>query len=81
VPAAAVSRAQLQQQTQGLLKAVVEVGTDCILGCTLLCAETCEVINTVQLAMKAGLTYPVLSDNSYIHPSMTEALNDLFGKL
>jgi pyruvate/2-oxoglutarate dehydrogenase complex dihydrolipoamide dehydrogenase (E3) component len=81
LPAAAVSRAQVLRQPQGLLKAVVEVGTDRILGCTLLCAEAGEVINTVQLAMKAGLPYPVLRDNIYIHPSMTEALNDLFGKL
>jgi pyruvate/2-oxoglutarate dehydrogenase complex dihydrolipoamide dehydrogenase (E3) component len=76
-----VSRAQVLRQPEGLLKAVVEVGTDRILGCTLLCAEAGEVINTVELAMKAGLPYPVLRDNIYIHPSMTEALNDLFGKL
>jgi pyruvate/2-oxoglutarate dehydrogenase complex dihydrolipoamide dehydrogenase (E3) component len=80
LPAAAVSRAQVLRQPEGLLKAVVEVGTDRILGCTLLCAEAGEVINTVQLAMKAGLPYSVLRDNIYTHPSMTEALNDLFGK-
>jgi pyruvate/2-oxoglutarate dehydrogenase complex dihydrolipoamide dehydrogenase (E3) component len=81
LPAAAITRAQVLRQTEGLLKAVVEVGTDRILGCSLLCADAGEVINTVQLAMKAGVPYQLLRDNIYTHPSMTEALNDLFGKV
>jgi pyruvate/2-oxoglutarate dehydrogenase complex dihydrolipoamide dehydrogenase (E3) component len=80
LPAAAITRGQVLRQPGGLLKAVVEESTGRILGCSLLCAEAGEVINTVQLAMKAGLPYPVLRDNIYTHPSMTEALNDLFGK-
>ncbi|GAB3572319.1 FAD-dependent oxidoreductase [Hymenobacter daeguensis] len=81
LPAAAITRAQVLRQPEGLLKAVVEEGTGRILGCSLFCAEAGEVINTVQLAMKAGVRYEVLRDNIYIHPSMTEALNDLFGKI
>jgi pyruvate/2-oxoglutarate dehydrogenase complex dihydrolipoamide dehydrogenase (E3) component len=80
LPAAAITRAQVLEQPTGLLKAVVEEGTGRILGCSLFCAEAGEVINTVQLAMKAGVSYSVLRDNIYIHPSMTEALNDLFSK-
>ncbi|TGE03880.1 pyridine nucleotide-disulfide oxidoreductase [Hymenobacter fodinae] len=81
MPAAAITRAQVLQEPVGLLKAVIEEGTGRILGCTLFCADAGEVINTVQLAMKAGVRYEVLRDNIYIHPSMTEALNDLFGKV
>jgi pyruvate/2-oxoglutarate dehydrogenase complex dihydrolipoamide dehydrogenase (E3) component len=81
LPAAAITRSHLLQQTQGLLKAVVEVGTNRILGCTLFCAEAGEVINLLQLAMKAGVPYPTLRDNIYTHPSMAEALNDLFAKI
>jgi pyruvate/2-oxoglutarate dehydrogenase complex dihydrolipoamide dehydrogenase (E3) component len=81
LPAAASVRAQILQQTQGLLKAVVEVGTDRILGCTLLCAEAGEIINVVQLAMQAGLPYTVLRDHIYTHPSVAEVLNDLFAKI
>ena len=81
LPAAASVRAQILQQTEGLLKAVVEVGTDRILGCTLLCAEAGEIINVVQLAMQAGLPYTALRDHIYTHPSMAEVLNDLFAKV
>jgi pyruvate/2-oxoglutarate dehydrogenase complex dihydrolipoamide dehydrogenase (E3) component len=81
LPAAAITRAQVLRQPEGLLKAVVEEGTGRILGCSLFCAEAGEVINTVQLAMKAGVNAATLRDNIYIHPSMTEALNDLFGKV
>ncbi|MBO2012112.1 FAD-dependent oxidoreductase [Hymenobacter negativus] len=81
LPAAASVRAQILRQTEGLLKAVVEVGTDRILGCTLLCAEAGEIINVVQLAMQAGLPYTALRDHIYTHPSMAEVLNDLFAKV
>ena len=36
------------------------------------------VINNVALVMKAGLDYSSLRDQIYTHPSMSEALNDLF---
>jgi pyruvate/2-oxoglutarate dehydrogenase complex dihydrolipoamide dehydrogenase (E3) component len=78
LPASASVRAQILQQTEGYLKAVVEAGTGRILGCTLLCAEAGEIIHVVQLAMQAGMPYTSLRDNIYTHPSMAEVLNDLF---
>ncbi len=42
------------------------------------CADASEMINTVQMAMNAGLNYRELRDNIYTHPSMTEAFNDLY---
>ncbi len=78
LPAAAIPRAQQLQQTGGLLKAVVDAQSGHILGCTLFCADSSEVINTVSMAMNAGLDYTVLRDTIFTHPSMSEALNDLF---
>ena len=78
MPAAAVPKAQVLRKTQGLLKAIVDTDTNKILGVSLLCAESHETINTVQLAMRMGADYTVLRDNIYTHPTMTEALNDLF---
>lgn len=34
--------------------------------------------HNVALVMKAGLDYSSLRDQIYTHPSMSEALNDLF---
>ena len=52
LPAAAMPRTRTIEQTDGLLKAVVDADTGKILGCTLFCAESSEVINTVSLAMR-----------------------------
>lgn len=78
IPASAIPKAAILNERRGLLKAVVDVKTARILGCTLCCAEAHEMINTVQLAIHAGLTYDTLANMIFTHPSMTEALNDLF---
>ncbi len=78
VPAAVVPRARTSGHPQGVLKAVVEEGTQRILGCTLLAAEAGEMISTVQIAMVAGLPYTALRDAVLTHPTMTEGLNNLF---
>ena len=64
--------------TNGVLKSVVNAKNGKILGCTLFCIDSGEVINNVALVMKAGLDYSSLRDQIYTHPSMSEALNDLF---
>lgn len=74
----AIPRAKVIGETQGMMKAIVDTNTNKILGCTLLCAESAEIINTVSLAMKANEDYTFLRDNIFTHPTMSEALNDLF---
>ncbi|MCF0074249.1 FAD-dependent oxidoreductase [Dyadobacter sp. CY261] len=81
LPVATSTRAQILKETEGVFKAVVDADTNKILGCTLLCVNSSELINLVQLAMHAGLDYTVLRDTIYTHPSMSESLNDLFAKI
>jgi pyruvate/2-oxoglutarate dehydrogenase complex dihydrolipoamide dehydrogenase (E3) component len=76
--AGAIPKARVIGKPQGLLKAVMDADTGRILGAHLLCAESHELINLVRLAMDAGLPYTALRDAIYTHPTMTEALNDLF---
>ena len=45
------------------------------------CVDANEMINTVQMAMNAGLDYRELRDNICTHPSMTEAFNDLYARI
>lgn len=78
LPVAAIPRARTLGETDGLLKAVIDKQTGKILGCTLFAPESGEVINSVALAMKAGAGYTFLRDFIFTHPSMSEALNDLF---
>ena len=81
LPAAAVARARTRGETRGLLKAVVDAGTQRILGVAILAPEGGEVMAVAQIAMQAGLPYTFLRDNIFSHPSMAEGLNDLFKKL
>lgn len=75
---AAIPRARTLGQTDGILKAIVDSRTRKILGCTLLCPESSEIVNIVALAMKTGQKDTFLRDFIFTHPSMSEALNELF---
>ncbi len=66
------------EQPTGMLKAIIDEKTGLILGAHLFCEESHEIINTVKLAMDANLPYTVLRDMIFTHPTMSEALNDLF---
>lgn len=78
VSVATIPRARVLGGTDGLLKSVVDANSGKILGCTLFCVDSSEVINIVAMAMKAGLNYMFLRDGIYTHPSMSESLNELF---
>lgn len=78
LPAAAIPKAQVLKNTTGLLKVIIDAKTEQILGAHLFCAESHEMINLIKLAMDAGLSYTVLRDSIYTHPTMSEAFNDLF---
>jgi probable pyridine nucleotide-disulfide oxidoreductase len=76
-----VPRARIAHQPEGLMKVVVDADTDAIVGAALLSYDSHEVINTVALAMRYGITATRLRDEIYTHPSMTEAFNQLLGTL
>lgn len=78
LPVMAIPRAKTLGETDGLLKAIIDKNTGKILGCVLFAPDSGEVINTVAVAMKTGQNYTFLRDFIFTHPSMSEALNDLF---
>jgi pyruvate/2-oxoglutarate dehydrogenase complex dihydrolipoamide dehydrogenase (E3) component len=78
---ATIARARIVQETEGMLKVVIDAGSDEILGAALLCHDAQEVINLVALAMRHGITASALRDEIYTHPSMSEAFNQLLGML
>lgn len=78
LPAAAIPKAAVLKKQKGLLKAVIDARTNKILGTMLFCEESYEMINIVKLAMDLDADYTVLRDQIYTHPTMSEALNDLF---
>lgn len=78
IPAAAVPKLQLEFKTAGLLRAIVDLKTNKILGAALFCYNSPEVINIIKTAIDAGLDYTVLRDQIFTHPTVAESLNDLF---
>lgn len=78
LPVASIPMARVIGEIEGVMKAVVDANTNKILGCTLLCAQASEIINIVSTAINTGQDYTFLRDNIFTHPTMSEALNDLF---
>lgn len=78
LPMTRVARALELDETRGFMKAVVDAGTDRILGAAVLGIEGGEVVSVLQLAMMGDLPYTVLRDAVLAHPTLAESLNNLF---
>lgn len=76
--AAAIPKANVLKKPEGLLKAIIDKKTERILGCVLLCEYSEELINLVTIVMNNDLSYKALKNQIFTHPTMAEALNDLF---
>lgn len=81
LPVTAIPKAKILGNQTGIYKAVVDADTDQILGVVLFGEESHEVINIVVLAMIMKQPYTVLANQIFTHPTMAEALNDLFGMI
>lgn len=75
---AKMPRAHVTGDKRGLFKAVIEEGSNRILGASLFGQESPEIINIIKLAMDYGLPATVLKKQVFTHPTMAENLNDLF---
>jgi len=78
MPMKSVARALETDEPRGFLKAVVDTATGQILGCAILGIAGGELMSMVELAMMGGLSYTVIRDAIFAHPTLAEALNNLF---
>jgi pyruvate/2-oxoglutarate dehydrogenase complex dihydrolipoamide dehydrogenase (E3) component len=76
-----VARAIEMSETRGFMKAIVDADTKQIIGCTVLGIEGGEIMSMLQIAMMGKLPYPRLRDAIFAHPTLAEALNNLFATL
>jgi pyruvate/2-oxoglutarate dehydrogenase complex dihydrolipoamide dehydrogenase (E3) component len=81
IPLDNVLRARSLFETRGFLKALIEKGSDRILGFTAFGVEAGEIMAVVQVAMAAGLPYTTLRDMVLTHPTMAEGLAALFSSV
>ena len=68
-------------ERRGFMKTLIDVHSDRILGFTAFGPEAGELMGTVQLAMLAEQPYTILRDAAFAHPTMTEGLKALFGRV
>lgn len=73
----AIPRAKQIGRTDGFIKIVIDKDSEKVLGATMICEDSSEIIHLIQLAIDMELKYTYLRDRIYAHPTMTEALNDI----
>lgn len=73
-----VARALEVDEARGLMKVIVDVDTEQILGVAVLGLEGGEIMAMLQIAMMGKLPYTALRDAVFAHPTLAEALNNLF---
>jgi pyruvate/2-oxoglutarate dehydrogenase complex dihydrolipoamide dehydrogenase (E3) component len=81
MPMSHVARALELDESRGLMKVLVDPGTRRLLGAAVLGVEGGEIMAALQLAMMGGLPYDSLRDAVFAHPTLAEALNNLFSTL
>lgn len=81
MPMDRVARALETDESRGFMKAVVDAGTGQILGCAVLGIEGGEIMAAIQVAIMGKLPHAVLRDAVFAHPTLAEALNNLFATL
>jgi pyruvate/2-oxoglutarate dehydrogenase complex dihydrolipoamide dehydrogenase (E3) component len=78
MPMTSVARATETSETRGFMKAIVDADNGQILGAAVLGAEGGEIMSMLELAMMGKLSYSVLHDAIFAHPTFAESLNNLF---
>jgi len=81
LPMSRVGRAKERGETQGFMKVVVDADTERLLGAALLCIEGDEIVHALLAAMAAGASYKVIQRSVPIHPTVSELIPTLLGKL
>lgn len=78
LPMKYVARALETDETNGIMKAIVDLDTKQILGGAILGVEGGEVMSVLQVAMMGKLPYTALKEGVFAHPTFSESLNNLF---
>ena len=81
LPMSRVGRAKERGETQGFMKVFVDAESERIVGATLLCIEGDEIIHSLLDVMYAGASYHVVRKAMHIHPTVSELIPTLLGKL
>jgi len=76
-----VSRAKEESETTGLVKLLVDADSERFIGATVLGINGDEIIQVISNFMATGASWRVMKDALPIHPTVTEFLPTILGKL
>ena len=76
-----VSRAKEESETTGLVKLLVDADTERFVGATVLGINGDEIIQVISNFMATGASWRVMKDALPIHPTVTEFLPTILGRL
>jgi pyruvate/2-oxoglutarate dehydrogenase complex dihydrolipoamide dehydrogenase (E3) component len=81
LPMSHVARAIETDETSGFMKVLVDPVSKQILGCAVIGIEGGEIMSMLQIAMMGRLPYTALREATFAHPTLAEALNNLFASI
>jgi pyruvate/2-oxoglutarate dehydrogenase complex dihydrolipoamide dehydrogenase (E3) component len=81
LPMNAVARAIEMDETRGFMKVIVDGDTNQIVGAAIFGIEGGEIMSAIEIAMMGEVPYTALRDGIFAHPTLMEALNNLFTKM
>ena len=81
LPMTRVGRARERGETDGFMEALVDAGTNRILGATIFGIEGDEAIHCLLDVMAAGLPYTAVSRTMHIHPTVSELIPTMLQSL
>ena len=81
LPMSHISRAQESDETQGLMKVLVDAETEQFLGAAVFGIGGDEIIHTITDLMYAKAPYTVMQKAVHIHPTVSEMLPTMLGEL
>jgi pyruvate/2-oxoglutarate dehydrogenase complex dihydrolipoamide dehydrogenase (E3) component len=76
-----VSRARLESEETGVMRVLVDVDTEEIVGATILGLQADDVVQVVGIAMQAGVPYTAVRDALPIHPTVSEFFPTILASL
>jgi pyruvate/2-oxoglutarate dehydrogenase complex dihydrolipoamide dehydrogenase (E3) component len=78
MPMTYVARALETDESRGFMKIIVDAETEEILGAAVLGLEGGEIMSMIEIAMMGGMKYTALQNATLAHPTLAEALNNVF---
>jgi pyruvate/2-oxoglutarate dehydrogenase complex dihydrolipoamide dehydrogenase (E3) component len=81
MPMSRVGRARERGETDGFMKVIVDADSERIVGAALLCIDGDEIVHSLLDVMAAGASYRVVQRAMHIHPTVSELIPTLLGKL